>query len=108
MSFVMAATYVGAASAAQACGNRSEEGKFDALFSLVVGPALAPHYSGPTEVKNAVMAAGNIGTHCTIVDSTSGETVNNYNVAVFPHEVSECGFAVTTGSLGEFRMVTIS
>src|SRR5690606_23684086 len=111
MSFVLTATYVGAAGTVQVIGNRSEEGKFDALFSFVAGPALSPSEDSVAFTRHAVMVIANIGTHSSAVGEEPVPPppymVDEVNLAVH-YDSTSPDYDVTSSMLGLVRMVTIT
>jgi hypothetical protein len=115
MSFVLASTYVGAVSSAQATGNRFEEGLTDALFSLVLGPALSPSEDSITNLVNGVMAVGNLGSHsCALGRNTIATPdllpqADANNIAIFHDEDLDTNdhYNVNNVNVGGVRLVTI-
>jgi len=114
MSFVLTNVYIGAKSSAQASGNRLVEGKFDALFSLLVSAAVGPAEDMIDDTISATIGVSNVGTHCTVVDGSPGMgyTYSELNVGLFPDETGagDCSpYTVVSIALADsVRTITVS
>ncbi|PRQ03165.1 DUF6519 domain-containing protein [Enhygromyxa salina] len=89
MSMVLTNVYIGGRSTVQASGNRSTEAQFDALFSLVVGPALTPVGDDIGALEHASSLIANTGTHCWVagVSETTTKDSAAYNIAIYYSEI---------------------
>ena len=109
-SFLFGGLYIGAASTTQVSMSRVIEGRFDALFSIVSGPAIGPVSAGFEEIWNAVALTSNICGHPCVGDdpaAPTGTLVNSQNIVVFPDEAPIMSLSLDVFSGADTRVICI-